>query len=93
MFALFYVSLFLFIVLCVFLSFVILIQENKNMGLGASFGGDASSSLFGTSTALVVKKTTAWLAAIFFFSCIFLSAWSGSLAPPVVETPTMIEGS
>jgi len=30
-------------------------QESKSMGLGASFGGE-TSDVFGTSTALVLKK-------------------------------------
>lgn len=49
------------------------------MGLGASFGGDAGTSLFGTSTAAVVKKITAWLAFFFFLGCILLSFWTSSI--------------
>lgn len=49
------------------------------MGLGASFGGDAGTSLFGTSTAAIVKKITAWLAFIFFVGCIVLSLWTSAL--------------
>ena len=56
---LFYIFLFLFLGICALLSFVILVQESKSMGLGASFGGDAGDSLFGTSTAVVLKKFTA----------------------------------
>lgn len=69
----------LFLLLCVLLCFVILIQESKSTGLGASFGGDTSDSLFGTGTADVLKKFTAWLALIFFVSCVLLSLWTASL--------------
>ena len=65
MIAIFYIFLFLFLGLCSLLSFVILIQESKSLGLGASFGGDAGDSLFGTSTADVLKKFTAYLVGIF----------------------------
>lgn len=65
--------------LCVVLCFVVLIQESKSSGLGASFGGEASDSLFGTSTADVLKKFTGWLAVIFFVSCVLLSLWTASL--------------
>jgi preprotein translocase subunit SecG len=89
---LFYLFLFLFLFLCTILILVILSQESKNMGLGAAFGGDASSSLFGTSTAEVLKKFTAYLVAVFMISCIVLSLWSSSLArakdrklPSVIE--------
>lgn len=77
--ALFYIFLFLFMGLCALLCFLILIQESKSLGLGASFGGDAGDALFGTSTAAVLKKFTAYLAGIFFICCLLLSLWSSSL--------------
>ena len=49
------------------------------MGLGASFGGDSAQSVFGTATADVLKKITAWLAFIFLGSCLILSFWTTSL--------------
>lgn len=76
---LFYLFLFLFLFASVILCFVILIQEAKSLGLGASFGGDNSDSLFGTSTAEVLKRFTGYLAGIFLVSCLVLSLWSGSL--------------
>ncbi len=75
----FYMFLFLFLIASLLLCFVILIQEAKSLGLGASFGGDNSDSLFGTSTAEVLKRFTAYLAGAFLFSCLILSLWSGSL--------------
>lgn len=77
---LYFLSIGLFMLLCVVLCFVILIQESKSSGLGASFGGEASDSLFGTSTADVLKTFTAWLALAFFVACILLSLWTSSLA-------------
>lgn len=68
-----------FIVLCLLLCSVILVQESKTTGLGASFGGETSDSLFGTSTADVLKKFTAWLAVIFLISCVILSLWTSAL--------------
>lgn len=75
----YYILLLLFLLLCMVLSFAILIQEAKSMGLGASFGGDAGDSLFGTSTAEVLKKFTAYLAGFFLISCLILSIWSSAL--------------
>lgn len=94
----YFLSIALFILTCIVLCGVILIQESKSTGLGASFGGgDTSDSLFGTSTADVLKKFTAWLAAIFFISCILLSLWTAALGrskAPAPEPFTMesIEG-
>jgi preprotein translocase subunit SecG len=77
--ALFYVFLFLFMLVCALLCFVILIQEAKSLGLGASFGGDSGDSLFGTSTAEVLKKFTTYLAGTFLVACLILSLWSSSI--------------
>jgi preprotein translocase subunit SecG len=76
---LFYLFLTVFLLASVLLCFVILIQEAKSLGLGASFGGDNSDSLFGTSTAEVLKQFTAYLAGAFLIACLVLSLWSGSL--------------
>jgi preprotein translocase subunit SecG len=93
----YFFSITLFILLCVVLCSVILIQESKSTGLGASFGGDVNDSLFGTSTADVLKKFTAWLAAIFLAACVLLSLWTAALGrshTPTSEPFTMesIEG-
>jgi preprotein translocase subunit SecG len=89
---LFYLFLFSFLILCFLMILVILAQESKSMGLGAAFGGDASNSLFGTSTADVLKKFTAYLIAIFMISCIILSLWSGALGRSKERSvPTVIE--
>lgn len=89
---LFYFFLFSFLILCTLLILVILSQESKSMGLGASLGGDASNSLFGTSTADVLKKFTAYLIVIFMISCVVLSLWSGALGRAKAKSvPTTIE--
>ena len=89
---LFYVAIFLFMLLAVVLCLVILVQESKSLGLGASFGGDPGESLFGTSTADVLKKFTGWLAVVFMVSCVLLSLWSASIgAQRIKSLPTSIE--
>jgi preprotein translocase subunit SecG len=76
---LYFTAIAFFILLCIVLCFVILIQESKSSGLGSSFGGAASESLFGTATADVLKTFTAWLAVAFLTSCVILSLWTASL--------------
>jgi preprotein translocase subunit SecG len=87
---LYVLAVFLFLFLCLLLSGVILIQEAKTTGLGASFGGDAGQSLFGVSTPQVLKVFTAWLAAAFMISCVLLAFWTSvrgrSSASNVIET-------
>lgn len=88
----FYLALFLFLGLCGLLCLVILIQESKSLGLGASFGGDAGESVFGTSTADVLKKFTAYLAVVFMISCVLLSLWTGAMGRNKTHLmPTSIE--
>jgi preprotein translocase subunit SecG len=59
-----------------------LIQESKSTGFGASFGGgDSSESLFGTSTATVLKKFTAYVGIIFMVTCLILSLWTTAISP------------
>ncbi len=87
----FYIFLFLFMLLSALLCFVILIQEAKSLGLGASFGGDAGDSLFGTSTAEVLKKFTAYVTAIFLGACLLLSLWTSSLGRRHVSASPAVE--
>lgn len=77
--ALYYLFLILFLFACFLLCCVILVQESKSSGLGASFGGDAGDSMFGTSTPEILRQITAWLAIAFLGGCVILSAWTGSL--------------
>ena len=84
---LYFFTIVLFMVICVLLCAVILMQESKSSGLGASFGGEARESVFGTGTADVLKKFTAWLAAIFLFSCILLSLWTSALGRTQPNNP------
>jgi preprotein translocase subunit SecG len=89
----FYFVLILFLLLCALLTFVILIQESKSTGFGATFGGDSSDSLFGTSTSDVLKKFTGYLVVIFMISCIVLSLWTSALgrAKEAALAPTIEE--
>ncbi len=83
---LFYFAIILFILLCVILCAVIFMQESRTTSLGSAFGGDAGESLFGTATADIMKKITAWLAILFMVGCVLLSAWTATLGD--TRTPT-----
>jgi len=88
---LFYAALALFLIVCLMLTLVILIQESKSLGLGASFGGDPGESIFGTSTAQVLKKFTASLAIVFMVACVILSIWSAHIGTRSKKAPIQIE--
>ncbi len=82
---LYFTLLFLLIFLCPILCLIILIQEAKSLGLGASFGGDSGDSLFGTSTPEILKKITAWMGFAFIIMCIFLSFWTSALSRQKIQ--------
>lgn len=77
---LYYTFLALFLLVSLLLCLVILMQQSRSTGLGASFGGaDSGDSLFGTATAGILKKITVWLAITFVAMCITLSVWTGAM--------------
>lgn len=79
---LFYFSIALFLLLCFALSSLILIQESKSGGLGASFGGETTQAIFGTAAPDILKRCTAWMIVFFLTSCILLNFWTESLSTP-----------
>lgn len=70
---------------------MVLIQESKSLGLGASFGGDAGESVFGTATADVLKKITAYFALFFVIGCVLLSIWTAALGRKQMKAPETME--
>lgn len=61
------------ILTCVLLIFVVLLQRPKNEGLGAAFGGDTASNIFGAQTTNVLANVTRWLGAIFLGLCLVIA--------------------
>jgi preprotein translocase subunit SecG len=73
---LFGILLFIFVVVCILLCLLILIQSDKGGGISGAIGGGlaGASSMFGTQdTANVLTRTTAILASIFMGLCIIMS--------------------
>ncbi|MBN1500519.1 MAG: preprotein translocase subunit SecG [Spirochaetes bacterium] len=62
----------IFLIVCVFLILMVLLQSDKNSGMGIL--GGSSQSAFGSSTADVVTKITAVLVALFLLGSLGLSA-------------------
>jgi len=58
---------------CVFMGLVIMMQRSKQEGLGAAFGGSMMSDTFGAQTSQVLVKATVWAAIIFFSLSILLA--------------------
>jgi preprotein translocase subunit SecG len=62
-----------FVIDCLLMCLVVLMQRSKQEGLGAAFGGGFTESVWGAQTSQVLVKTTVWLAAIFFILSIALA--------------------
>jgi preprotein translocase subunit SecG len=67
------VLLFFFVIDCMLMCLVVLMQRSKQEGLGAAFGGGFTESVWGAQTSQVLVKATVWLAALFFIFSIGLA--------------------
>lgn len=67
------------VLICVSLIILILIQHGKGADAGATFGGGASNTVFGSkgSNSFLIKVTT-WVAIAFFANCLYMGALSKS---------------
>ncbi len=69
----------LHVVACVFLVFVVLLQQGKGGGMGAAFGGAATNQVFGGRGAgNILTRATAVFATIFMLTSLSLAAGSSS---------------
>ncbi len=67
------VLLVVYVIDCLFMGLVILMQRSKQEGLGAAFGGGMMSDTFGAQTSQVLVKATVWAAILFFILSISLA--------------------
>ena len=62
-----------FVLVCLLMSMIILMQRPKNEGLGAAFGSGATDQLFGARTTNVLQKATVYLSTLFFILTLTLA--------------------
>jgi preprotein translocase subunit SecG len=62
-----------FVIVCLLMSMIILMQRPKNEGLGAAFGSGATDQLFGARTTNVLQKATVYLSTLFFILTLTLA--------------------
>ena len=61
------------LLVCLLLILLVLLQRPKNEGLGAAFGGDTASNLFGAQTTNVLANLTRWMGGIFLAICLTIA--------------------
>ena len=62
-----------FVIDCLLMGLVIMMQRSKQEGLGAAFGGGFTESVWGAQTSQVLVKATVWAALFFFILSISLA--------------------
>ena len=65
--------LFVYVIDCVFMGLVIMMQRSKQEGLGAAFGGGFTESVWGAQTSQVLVKATVGATILFFILSILLA--------------------
>lgn len=67
----------LFVIVCLLMSLLILMQRPKQEGLGAAFGGGVTDQVFGARTTNVLQRGTVYLASLFFILSLTLAVLIG----------------
>lgn len=61
------------VLVCLLIILLVLLQRPKDQGLGAAFGGDTASNIFGAQTTNVLATLTRWLCGIFLGLCLLIA--------------------
>lgn len=69
--------LIIFVIVCLLMSLIILMQRPKQEGLGAAFGGGVTDQVFGARTTNVLQKGTVYLGSMFFILALTLAILIG----------------
>ena len=81
----------IFVIVCLLMTLLILMQRPKQEGLGAAFGGGVTDQVFGARTTNVLQRGTVYLGSMFFILSLALAVLIGHknkqkklvTAPPV----------
>ena len=69
----FYTSLTLYVIICIFLILLVLIQKGRGGGLSGAFGGSGGNTAFGTKTGDVLTWATSIVFGVFILLAIALN--------------------
>lgn len=67
----------IFVIVCLLMTLVILMQRPKQEGLGAAFGGGVTDQVFGARTTNVLQRGTVYLGSMFFILSLLLAVLIG----------------
>jgi preprotein translocase subunit SecG len=66
-----------FVIVCLLMTLIILMQRPKQEGLGAAFGGGVTDQVFGARTTNVLQRGTVYLGSLFFLLSLALAILIG----------------
>lgn len=81
----------LYVITCVLMMALILMQPSEGGGLSQSFAGGQVDTILGTKTTAFLIKTTAVLAAIFLIICLLLASISTKKEKSLLEGQAGVE--
>jgi len=67
----------IFVIVCLLMTLIILMQRPKQEGLGAAFGGGVTDQVFGARTTNVLQRGTVYLGSLFFLLSLALAVLIG----------------
>ena len=67
----------IFVITCLLMTLVVLMQRPKQEGLGAAFGGGVTDQVFGARTTNVLQRGTVYLGSLFFLLSLMLAVLLG----------------
>ena len=67
----------IFVIVCLLMTLIILMQRPKQEGLGAAFGGGVTDQVFGARTTNVLQRGTVYLGSLFFILSLVLAVLIG----------------
>jgi preprotein translocase subunit SecG len=88
---LFYISMLIFLLICVFLIMLVLIQKGRGGGLASAFGGAGGNTAFGSKTGDVLTWATSILFGLFLVLAVTLNLLANHKAQAGTPTRTPAE--
>jgi preprotein translocase subunit SecG len=86
---LYYTLATLFVVICVFMLLLILVQKGRGGGLASAFGGAGGNTAFGSKTGDVLTWATSVVFGIFIVLAVLLNLVANQIGKPVAHGSTL----
>src|SRR5271165_3902042 len=81
----------LFVIVCLFMILLILIQKGRGGGLSGAFGGAGGNTAFGSKTGDVLTWATSIVFGVFLLLAVLLNLVANRIGTPVRTTPTVVQ--